>query len=87
LDLDELGIPAESEYLEHYYRRAGSSTDVTPFHFAFAFLRWAVIFEGIAARAKSGIANAGNASEVGLLSRAMARRGIEAIDGHLDNSL
>jgi hypothetical protein len=46
-----------------------------------------VIFEGIAARAKSGIATADNASEVGLLGRAMARRGIEAIDGHLDNSL
>jgi aminoglycoside phosphotransferase (APT) family kinase protein len=86
LDLNGLGIPTETEYLAHYYRLAGCSTGVTPFHFAFAFLRWAVIFEGIAARAKSGIATADNASEVGLLGHAMARRGIEAIDGQVDNS-
>ena len=54
--------------------------------FRVRFFRWAVIFEGIAARAKSGIATADNASEVGLLGRAMARRGIEAIDGQVGNS-
>ena len=43
--------------------------------------RLAVIFEGIAARAKSGIATAENAAEVGELSVVFARRAIEAIGG------
>jgi aminoglycoside phosphotransferase (APT) family kinase protein len=81
LDLTDLGIPGEAEYLNHYYRAAGRDAGLKPFHFALAFLRWAVIFEGIAARAKSGIAIADNAVEVGLLSRAMAHRGLEALDG------
>jgi hypothetical protein len=50
-----------------------------PFHWAFAFMRWAVIFEGIAARAQRGNAVADNAAEVGALSVAMAQRGLEAL--------
>ncbi len=81
LDLAALGIPTEHEYLAHYYRHAGRATtcQATPFHWAFAFMRWAVIFEGIAARAARGNAVADNAAEVGQLSRALAQRGIEAI--------
>ncbi len=80
LDLAALGIPTEHEYLAHYYRCAVRSTQATPFHWAFALMRWAVIFEGIAARAQRGNAAAANAAEVGALSVAMARRGLEAID-------
>jgi len=80
LDLQALGIPTEHQYLAHYYRCAGRSTQATPFHWAFALMRWAVIFEGIAARAQRGNAVADNAAEVGALSIAMARRGLEAID-------
>ncbi len=87
LDLDSLGIPKEAEYLDHYYRSAGRQSGLTPFHLALAFLRWAVIFEGIAARAKSGIAIAENAVEVGLLGPAMAKRGLEALDGEVNKSL
>ncbi len=79
LDLQALGIPSEHDYLAHYYRCAGRSTQATPFHWAFALMRWAVIFEGIAARAARGNAAAANAAEVGALSVAMARRGLEAI--------
>ena len=80
LDLTSLGIPNERDYLAHYYRAAGRSEQAGPFHWAFAFMRWAVIFEGIAARAQRGNAVADNAVEVGALSVAMAQRGLEAID-------
>jgi len=83
LDLAALGIPAEHDYLAHYYRRTGRddpARQAQPFHWAFALMRWAVIFEGIAARAQKGIASSENAAQVGRLSEALAARGIEAID-------
>lgn len=79
LDLQAIGIPSEHEYLAHYYHRANRRTQAMPFHWAFALMRWAVIFEGISARAQSGNAVADNAAEVGGLSLALARRGLEAI--------
>ena len=81
LDLPALGIPSEAEYLEHYYRHSGRADGVTPFHFAFALFRLAVIFEGIAARAASGNAASANAAEVGELGPAFARRAVEIIAG------
>ncbi len=83
LDLAALGIPSEAEYLQHYYRQSGRSDGVTPFHFAFALFRLAVIFEGIAARALSGNAVADNAAEVGQLSRVFAARAVEVLEGIL----
>lgn len=83
LDLDALGIPGEHEYLAHYYRRTGRddpARQATPFHWAFALMRWAVIFAGIAARAARGSATSDNAAEVGVLAVALAQRGLEAID-------
>ncbi|QIL79538.1 phosphotransferase family protein [Diaphorobacter sp. HDW4A] len=83
LDLVALGIPSEAAYLSHYYQQSGRSSparQATPFHWAFAFMRWAVIFEGIAARAARGNAVADNASEMGAIGRALAQRGLEAID-------
>lgn len=79
-DLTELGIPSEQEYLAHYERLAPASGKCTTFHFVFALFRTAVIFEGIAARAKGGTEASANAAEVGKLSRPLARRGIEAIE-------
>ena len=81
LDLEQLGIPSEAEYLRHYYRAAGRKDGITAFHFAFALFRMAVIFEGIAARAAAGNAASGNAAEVGRLSAAFARRAVEFVDG------
>ncbi|GLS14821.1 phosphotransferase family protein [Hydrogenophaga electricum] len=80
LDLASLGIPDEHDYLAHYYRTVGHDGQAEPFHWAFAFMRWAVIFEGIAARAHRGNAVADDAAAVGALSLAMAQRGLEAID-------
>lgn len=79
-DLAGLGIPSEPEYLDRYYRLFPEAGQATPFHFAFALFRLAVIFEGIAARAKSGVAVAENAAEVGNLSVAFARRAIETLE-------
>lgn len=80
LDLDGMGIPAEQEYLEHYYRAVGSPSRATPFHFIFSLFRLAVIFEGIASRAKSGVANSSRAEEVGNLSVIIARRAMEELE-------
>ena len=74
LDLDALGIPQEADYLQLYYERSGRSDRVGAFHLAFSLFRFAVIFEGIAARAKAGTAAAEDAERVGALSVAFARR-------------
>lgn len=85
LDLAALGIPSEQEYLKHYYRATGRTDPArqsTPFYWAFALMRLAVIFEGIAARVAKGNAVAENAAEVGDLGAAFACRGLEAIGAH-----
>lgn len=79
LDLVGLGIPGEAEFLERYYAtRRNRVAPLTPFHVAFAMFRFAVIFEGIAARARAGTAAGADAAQVGDLSIAFARRGMEA---------
>lgn len=79
-DVAQLGIPSEQEYLAHYERLAPESGKCAPFHFVFALFRLAVIFEGIAARAKGGTEASENAAEVGKLSGRFARRACESID-------
>ncbi len=82
LDLPSLGIPSEAEYLEWYYEaRRTPVPALQPFHVAFAMFRFAVIFEGIAARARAGTAASENAATVGDLSMVFARRGLEALAG------
>ncbi len=79
LDLDALGIPAEAAYLRSYAEASGRGSTTTTFHFAFALFRFAVIFEGIAARAAAGNAAADNAKSVGRLTAAFARRAIDCL--------
>jgi aminoglycoside phosphotransferase (APT) family kinase protein len=76
------GLPTESEVLESYAAAAKNRAPVTAFHTAFALFRLAVIFEGIASRARNGIANADNAADVGRLGSTFARRACEAIDAN-----
>ena len=79
LDLEALGIPSEAEFLARYYAsRKTPASPMTPFHVAFSMFRFAVIFEGIAARARAGTAAGSNAGTVGDLSLAFARRGLQA---------
>lgn len=79
-DLAALGIPAEDEYLEHYYRHADSGQIISPFHYVFSLFRLAVIAEGIAARAMSGATVSENAEQVGRLSASFAHRALEVLD-------
>jgi aminoglycoside phosphotransferase (APT) family kinase protein len=78
LDLSVNGVPSESDYLDHYYGcRRWAVGKMTEFHVAFSVFRFAVIFEGIAGRARANNAAAANATEVGDLSLRYARLGME----------
>jgi aminoglycoside phosphotransferase (APT) family kinase protein len=83
LDLAALGMPSEAEFVARYLasRRRGPVEPPTTFHLAFAIFRFAVIFEGIAARARVGTAASADAAQVGDLSIAFARIGVETIEG------
>lgn len=81
LDHAALGIPSREDYLAHYFasRRTPAPHPVEPFHTVFALFRFAVIFEGIAARARAGSAAAANAAEVGEMAPIFARRAAETM--------
>ena len=79
LDLDALGIPSLDDYLARYLAAAGRHESIAPFHVAFALFRFAVIFEGIAARARAGNAASDDAAEAGKLGPAFARRAVELV--------
>ena len=79
IDHEALGIPGEEEYKGVYDAVSRHGARMIPFHLALALFRFAVIFEGIAARAKAGAAAAANASEVGHPAVNFARRAVELI--------
>lgn len=81
LDLKAQGLPSREAFEEDYLRAAGLTSGLAPFHIVFGLFRFAVIFEGIAARAKSGSAASDNAATVGLLSSVLARRAAEFLSG------
>lgn len=85
IDLRRHGLPSRQAFEERYLREAGLSEGLQPFHLAFALFRFALIFEGIAVRARAGNAAAANATEVGHLSIILARRAIDLLsdDGYL----
>lgn len=80
IDLAAEGIPTQAEYVAHYQRSGGCAEPVTNFHLAFSLFRFAVILEGIAARAKSGSAAAADAVQVGAQAVGFARRAVALID-------
>jgi aminoglycoside phosphotransferase (APT) family kinase protein len=81
LDLDTLGIPSQREFLDVYQQHCGAKFgEIKPFHLAFSMFRFAVILEGVRARAALGNASSGNAAEVGAQAKAFARRAVELID-------
>ena len=82
LPLADMGIPSEEEYLERYYRLAGSKERMTTFHQVFAMFRGAVGSAGVAARGEAGNGFLPDAARVGRkLAQAYARRGAALIDG------
>jgi aminoglycoside phosphotransferase (APT) family kinase protein len=80
LDHPALGIPDEAGFVAHYYDSVGTMPPLRRFHVAFALFRFAVIFEGIAARERLGIASGSDARHVGRLADCFANRAVEVID-------
>jgi len=74
LDLDALGLPSREVFVADYAAAAAHGRAMGDFHMAFALFRWAVIFEGIAARARAGNAAAEGAAQTGQLAQAFAAR-------------
>jgi aminoglycoside phosphotransferase (APT) family kinase protein len=79
LDLRAAGIPTQASFEGAYYARANHRQRLEPFHMAFVLFRFAVVFEGIAARAAGGNAAAANAGEVARIGRVFAERAVALI--------
>lgn len=79
LDLAALGLPGEGEFIASYHAaRQTAAPALAPFHHAFAAFRFAVILEGVAARARAGNAAGEDAHAVGEMSRDFAAIGLRA---------
>lgn len=79
VDLDALQLPSLNDFTERYAAAAARAGTMPEFYLAFALFRNAVIFEGIADRARQGNAAAEDAKSVGDLAPALAERGAELI--------
>ena len=73
-----LGIPTREEFVAHYHAHARPTPELTLFHRAFALFRFAVIFVGIADRARAGSAASDEAAELGPLAERFAIRAVQA---------
>lgn len=73
LDLQDLGIPSEEEYVAHYCRMTGrDGIPNWPFYIVFAMFRLASICQGVYARALQGNASSENALVVGKKAAVLA---------------
>ena len=72
VDLAASGLPSMQEFVDDYARARGREIRLTRFHLAFALFRNAVIFEGIADRARRGNAIGEDAERVGRLAPVLA---------------
>ena len=81
LDHARLGIPSQDDFVAQYMSHAKGSPPLQPFHIAFALFRFAVIFVGIADRARQGNAAGGNAHEIAPLAKRFAEIGVKVIGG------
>ena len=77
LDLDELGIPSEAEYIKMYEFNSGRKVAADwDFYMAYNFFRIAAILHGVAQRAADGNASATDAAENGKKSGLLAEIGL-----------
>ncbi len=79
LDLKALGIPERDRFVDAYREAGGYAGEMTAFHDAYALFRFAAIFEGIAARVRSGVAAGEDAVKVGGYSADCAIKAMEAL--------
>ena len=80
MDLQSLGIPTESEYVEAYCHRTGRTRiDNLDFYLAYNLFRLAGILQGIMGRVRDGTASSARAEEMGKLARPLAELGWQHI--------
>lgn len=73
LDLPELGIPSESDYVKMYTDATGfGGVEHWDFYIAYNLFRMAAILQGIAKRAADGTASSADAKETGSKARPLA---------------
>lgn len=77
LNLKEHGLPSIEEFIDVYYQETRRPEQLTNFHLSFALFRMAVIFTGVADRARRGNAASVNAVELGVVAPKLAQRGME----------
>ncbi len=76
LDLAQLDIPSEAQYVELYTRRTGIDCgEHWNFYMAFSLFKIAAILQGVAKRASQGIASSAHAREIGDKARVRAAQG------------
>lgn len=73
-----VGIPEQAECVAHYDAHALPGPSLQPFHIAFALFRFAVIFVGIADRARAGSAADPQAARLAPLAERFALRALQA---------
>ena len=79
LDLAAQGLPTENEFITRYTAQNAMMAPLTAFHKAFALFRFAVIWVGIADRARQGNAAGGAGTDPAHLAQRFAVRGLEVI--------
>ena len=79
IDLDSMALPTESDFVARYMTASEGASPLLPFHKAFALYRFAVIFVGIADRARDGSAADSRARELNPLAEKFASRGLEVV--------
>jgi aminoglycoside phosphotransferase (APT) family kinase protein len=80
-DLAAMQLPDEAEFVARYMAASRDPAPLLPFHRAFALYRFAVIFVGIADRARAGSAADPEAERLGPLALRFAVRGLEVAEG------
>lgn len=80
LDLAARGLPDETAFLARYAAGNPGAGRLVPFHRAFALFRFAVIFVGIADRARAGTAAAADAAGLAPLASRFALRALDILE-------
>ncbi|SOC13003.1 phosphotransferase family protein [Stappia indica] len=81
IDLAAMQLPREDAFVACYMQAAPGSPPLLPFHKAFALYRFAVIFVGIAERARLGTASDPEAAKLAPLAERFALRALEIAEG------
>jgi aminoglycoside phosphotransferase (APT) family kinase protein len=83
LDLAQLGIPSEAEYVRMYCQRTGRG-EIDPshwdFYLAYNLFRIAAILQGILKRVVDGTAASAHARDAGSRARPMAELGWQQVE-------